>query len=122
VPAASAERWDAFRRDLTAALNDVDREARRSVRVREARPVEPQTRRWVPAVAVACAAALVAVAGVRSGDIGRFLPWVPGNECIVDSIESYAEGATPMFFTSDDPEMTVIWVFSEETGGGGSRP
>jgi anti-sigma factor RsiW len=122
VPAVSPERWDAFRRDLTAALNEADRDARRSARVREARPVEPQARRWVPAVAVACAAALVAVAGVRSADLGRLLPWVPGNECIVDSIESYAEGATPMFFTSEDPEMTVIWVFSDENGGGGPRP
>jgi hypothetical protein len=33
---------------------------------------------------------------------------------MVDSIESYAAGYTPMFFTSEDPEMTVIWVFSEE--------
>jgi hypothetical protein len=42
-------------------------------------------------------------------------PWGgAGNECMVDSIESYASGYTPMFFTSDDPEMTVIWVFAEE--------
>ncbi|MCK4679580.1 hypothetical protein KAT82_00495, partial [bacterium] len=50
-------------------------------------------------------------------------PWRGGtaaasNECIVDSIESLAAGYTPMFFSSQDPEMTVIWVFSEEVEGG----
>ena len=46
-------------------------------------------------------------------------PGVGGNECMVDSIESYAAGYTPMFFTSEDPELTVIWVFSEETEANG---
>ena len=50
------------------------------------------------------------------------LPWgggtaVASNECYVDSMESPADGYTPMVFSSEDPEMTVIWVFSEEVDG-----
>jgi hypothetical protein len=32
-------------------------------------------------------------------------------------MESPAAGYMPMVFSSEDPEMTVIWVFSEEVDG-----
>lgn len=116
IPRASEERWSTFRRDLSRALDDVDREVRRSVRIREIRPVYGDYRRRVVAIAGVCAA--VALFALVIGP-ASFLNWRAatahdGNECIVDSIETLASGYTPMFFTSEDPEMTVIWVFSEE--------
>ena len=74
-------------------------------------------RRRVLATAGACAGiALVVLSlgpmGLLSRSNGN------GDDCIVDSIETYAAGYTPMFFMSEDPEMTVIWVFAEEVEGG----
>jgi anti-sigma factor RsiW len=121
VPVVAPERWVQFRRGLDASLDAVDREARRPSRLRELRPVDSVTRRHGFAIAAACAAAVLAVVALAPGG-PAFLPWVGGNGCTVESIETYAEGYTPMFFTSDDPEMTVIWVFSEDAGAGISRP
>ncbi|MBM3307228.1 MAG: zf-HC2 domain-containing protein [Candidatus Eisenbacteria bacterium] len=121
VPAATPERWNAFRRGLSQALDGVDREARRATRPRELRPPEPAVRRPAFAFAVACAALVIAVAAVGQRGLLSFGRWGGGNECIVDSIETYAAGSTPMFFTSEDPRMTVIWVFSEEPGAGSAR-
>jgi anti-sigma factor RsiW len=122
-PAVSDDRWALFRRDLSQAMDDVDREARRSTRIREVRPVLGTARRWTFATAGVCAALILAV--LTLGPMG-YLPWWNGvgNECIVESIETYAAGYTPMFFKSQDPEMTVIWVFAEEVEGGmgGERP
>ena len=72
------------------------------------------------ALSLAGAAAAIALVLVVFGPVGTVRWWVGGNgsECFVDSIESYAAGYTPMFFTSEDPEMTVIWVFSEEVAEG----
>jgi anti-sigma factor RsiW len=121
VPGGAPERWVQFRRSLDVALDAVDREARRPARLRELRPIDLVARRRGFAIAAACAAAVLAVAALGPGG-PTFLPWVGGNGCTVESIETYAEGYTPMFFTSDDPEMTVIWVFSEDAGAGTSRP
>ena len=101
-------------------LDAVDRDSRRTARIREARPVHAPVRRRAYAVAAACVVALFVILSVGPVGIG---PWrggtaVASNECIVDSIESLAAGYTPMFFSSQDPEMTVIWVFSEEVEGG----
>jgi len=54
------------------------------------------------------------------GRSSRYRPveWRHGRRQQVDSIETLASGYTPMFFASEDPEMTVIWVFSEEVEGG----
>ena len=117
VPSLSDEHWAAFRRELDSALDREDREARRTIRLPEARPVFGTVRRKAVAVAAVCVAVLLVVFTV--GPLSR-VPWlggtaVAGNECIVDSIESVAAGYTPMFFSSEDPEMTVIWVFSDET-------
>jgi len=119
APAVSEERWDGFRNDLRLALDEVDRETRREARVREARPVHPPVRRRAYVLAAAAAVALFVILTV--GPLGVF-PWwgstaVASNECYVDSIETLASGYTPMFFASEDPEMTVIWVFSEEVDG-----
>jgi len=116
VPRVSEERWSTFRSDLSHALDDVDREVRRSARIREVRPVYGDYRRRVVTVAGVCAAvALFALAiGPASLLNWRAVTAQDGNDCIVDSIETLAAGYTPMFFTSEDPEMTVIWVFHEE--------
>lgn len=118
APAVSEERWSRFRNELRFELDRVDREARRSGKLREARPVDAPLRRRAYAVAAACAVVLLLV--VLAGPAGHWFGGtaVASNECIVDSIESLAAGYTPMFFTSEDPEMTVIWVFSEEVEGG----
>lgn len=119
-PPVSDDRWRVFDRELHAALDRVDREATRARKVREARPVERLDRRVAWATAgVAVAAVLVALA-LGPGAVFRGLP-EGGNECFVDSIESYTAGYTPMFFTSDDPQMTVIWVFAEQTGPGAGQ-
>ena len=70
------------------------------------------------ALATAGVCAVIVVAILTLGPMG-LLPWWngAGNECI-DSIETFASGYTPMFFSSTDPEMTVIWVFSEEVEPG----
>jgi anti-sigma factor RsiW len=114
-PRLSDDRWETFRRDLSHALNDVDREARRSARIREVRPVYGYRRRALAIAGVCAAVALFALAiGPVSLINWRVATTRDGNDCIVDSIETLAAGYTPMFFTSEDPEMTVIWVFSEE--------
>ena len=120
APAVSDKAWDRFRLGLSRGLDEVDREARRSTRLREARPVYPVARRRGVAVAAVFAVVLFAVLTIGPSSM---VPWrggtaVASNECIVDSIESVAAGYTPMFFSSEDPEMTVIWVFSEEVEGG----
>ena len=114
-PPVSEERWTAFRSELSRSLDRIHREARRARVPREARPVYGIRRR--SAVSFAWAAAAVALVFVVFGPMGTVRRWMSrgnGSECFVDSIESYAAGYTPMFFTSEDPEMTVIWVFSEE--------
>ena len=115
-PRLSDDQWTALRRDLSHALDGVDREVRRSARIREVRPVYGIYRKRAVATAAVCAAvAIVALAiGPASVLNWRILTARDGNGCIVDSIETLAAGYTPMFFTSEDPEMTVIWVFSEE--------
>ena len=118
-PAVSEARWNTFDRELSAALDGVDRESRRSNRVPEARPVQRVDRRLAYATVGAVAVAVFAI--LVLGPVGMLSGpglAVAGNECIVDSIESSVSGYTPMFFTSDDPEMTVIWVFEEQTGPG----
>lgn len=120
VPAASDDRWERFRNELRLELDAVDRESRRASKVREARPVHAPA--WKSAYALAAACVVVLFFILTIGPLG-FAPWGGGtaaasNECIVDSIESLAAGYTPMFFSSEDPEMTVIWVFSEEVEGG----
>ena len=116
----SDDRWAQFRHELKLELDAVDREWRGVAKVREARPVYAPVRRRVYALAAACVVVLFAILIVGPLGVG---PWrggtaVASNECIVDSIESLAAGYTPMFFSSEDPEMTVIWVFSEEVEGG----
>ena len=117
-PAVADDRWAAFRVDLSQALDEVDREARRKrARVREARPVYGTYRRRVLATAGAFAAVVLVVVAI--GPLGLFDQWNRNaNECVVDSIETFSAGYTPMFFTSEDPEMTVIWVFADEVEGG----
>ncbi|MFH1502426.1 MAG: zf-HC2 domain-containing protein [Candidatus Eisenbacteria bacterium] len=113
----SDARWSVFRAELSRSLDRVDREtATREPTRHFAPPFGAERRR---ALAVAGAFAVVAFAVVVLGPAGRAFMrrGVSGNECMVDSIESYASGYTPMFFTSEDPEMTVIWVFSEDVEG-----
>ena len=117
-PGIPEARWRAFRAELSRSLDSVDRENARARRPREALPVYGSQRRR--ALSLAGAAAAIALVLVVFGPVGTVRWWVGGNgsECFVDSIESYAAGYTPMFFTSEDPEMTVIWVFSEEVAEG----
>ncbi|MFH1866289.1 MAG: zf-HC2 domain-containing protein [Candidatus Eisenbacteria bacterium] len=120
APAVSDDRWVRFRNELELKLDVADRESRRAAKVREARPVYAPAWRSAYALAAACAVVLFVILTVGPLSIA---PWrggmaVASNECIVDSIESLAAGYTPMFFSSEDPEMTVIWVFSEEIEGG----
>jgi anti-sigma factor RsiW len=119
-PAVSEERWVQFRRELGRELDSVDRAGTRRARIPEARTVYVPVRRR--AVAFATAAVVVVLAVMIIGPMSPFRwPWsdaVAGNECFVDSIESLSAGYTPMFFTSEDPEMTVIWVFADEVEGG----
>ncbi len=120
APAVSDDRWAQFRNELKLGLDAVDRESRRTAKIREARPVHAPVRRRSYALAAACVVVLFVILTVGPLGVG---PWRGGtaaasNECIVDSIESLAAGYTPMFFSSQDPEMTVIWVFSEEVEGG----
>jgi len=122
APPASEDGWRRFKVGLTAALDAVDREAARPRRIREARPVFGNHLGRTLAVAGACVViaivALTAGPALFSGGSGG------GGACVVESIETLAAGYTPMTFTSRDPEMTVIWVFSEEveTGLAGEGP
>ncbi|MFH1688812.1 MAG: zf-HC2 domain-containing protein [Candidatus Eisenbacteria bacterium] len=120
APAVSDDRWVRFRHELKLELDQVDRESRRTAKVREARPVHAPAWKSAYALTAACVVVLFVILTVGPLSIA---PWrggtaAAGNECIVDSIESLAAGYTPMFFSSEDPEMTVIWVFSEEVEGG----
>ena len=120
VPAVSDDRWVRFRNELRLELDSVDRESRRAVSVRESRPVHAPAWRSAYTLAAACAVVLLVILTVGPLSIA---PWRGGtaaasNECIVDSIESLAAGYTPLLFSSEDHEMTVIWVFSEEVEGG----
>ena len=120
APAVSDDRWVQFRQELKLELDVVDRETRRAAKVREARPVYSPVWRNAYAVAAACVVVLFFILTVGPLSV---MPWRGGtaaasNECIVDSIESLATGYTPMFFSSEDPEMTIIWVFSDEVEGG----
>lgn len=118
-PEVPEPEWQRFRLELRRELDSVDREGVRPARVPEARPLcVPVQRR---ALTIVAAAAAIVLAVLAFGPAG-LLPWrgstaIAGNECIVDSIESLAAGYTPMYFSSEDPEMTVIWVFSEEVDG-----
>jgi anti-sigma factor RsiW len=115
-PQLSDEQWKALKGNLSHALDDVDREARKSVRIREVRPVYGTYRKRAVAIAGVCAAVAVVALAIGPASLvnWRMAGAQDGNDCIVDSIETLAAGYTPMFFTSEDPEMTVIWVFSEE--------
>ncbi len=114
-PPVSEARWKVFRSELRRSLDRVDREALTTRPRRIGELVFGTGRRRVMALAGACA--VVALAVVFLGPAGQvFIKSGGGNECVVESIESYAPGCTPMFFTSEDPEMTVIWVFSDESG------
>jgi anti-sigma factor RsiW len=116
-PVVSEARWRSFDLELSRALDAVDAVASRPSRIRETRPIEGTNGRWALATATVAAAAVLAILVIGPAGLFRGRA-ADGNECIVDSIESYTAGYTPMFFTSDDPEMTVIWVFADETGPG----
>jgi anti-sigma factor RsiW len=120
-PPVSEGRWKQFRLELGRELDKVDRLGRRPVRIPEARPLCGTGQRRAFALAAVGAAIVLAVLAV--GPVG-WLPWratqaIAGNECVVDSIESLAAGYTPMYFSSEDPEMTVIWVFADNVDRGG---
>jgi anti-sigma factor RsiW len=121
VPPVTAARWEGFGRELSLALDRVDREPRVRSKVREARPVYGSPRRRAFAVAGACAVVALVVLAIGPGGFFRTMgdgAVTDGSDCIVESIETFASGYTPMSFTSHDPEMTVIWVFSDEVEGG----
>jgi len=118
APPVPAEKWERFERLLSQEMDRIDRKASRPARVREAKPVFGDLRRRAIAfagVGVAAALGLVAFWPTAIAPIGLSA----SNGCIVESLETHASGYTPMAFTSNDPEMTVIWVFSEEVEGGG---
>ncbi|MBD3368642.1 MAG: hypothetical protein GF405_10810 [Candidatus Eisenbacteria bacterium] len=115
-PSVSDARWRAFDRELSVELDRIDRESRRRTRAPEARPVQRVDRRLAFAAAGAIAVGLLLLVVLGPVGFRGVGTAAAGNECFVDSIESVTSGYTPMFFTSDDPEMTVIWVFAEETG------
>ncbi len=123
VPDVTPEKWERFGRLLSQEMDRIDRAAARTPRVREARPVFADLRRRAIAfagVAVAAAIAVFAFWPTAVAPIGLSA----NNACSVESLETYGSGYTPMAFTSNDPEMTVIWVFSEdaEAGGRGETP
>ncbi len=118
APPVPAEKWERFERLLSQEMDRIDRKAARSSRVPETRPVFGDLRRRAIAfagVGIAAALGLMAFWPTGISPIGLS----SSNGCAVESIETFATGYTPMAFTSDDPEMTVIWVFSEEVEGGG---
>lgn len=110
APKITEERWSAFGASLSRSLDQVDREAASSSRPREARPVYGSSRRWTYATAGAAAFAIVTALAIGPGSAY----FRGSNECVVQSLETMTAGYTPMAFRSEDPEMTVIWVFSEE--------
>jgi anti-sigma factor RsiW len=119
-PAVSEERWAQFRLGLRRELDSVDRAGTRRTRIVEARPIYVPVQRRALAFATAVAVVVLAIMAIGPASPFRW-PWsdaVAANECFVDSIESLTAGYTPMYFSSEDPEMTVIWVFSEEVEGG----
>jgi len=115
-PRLSDDQWTTLKGGLSRALDGVDRETEKPARIREVLPVYGAYRRRAVAVAGVCAAVAFFVLAVGPVNVRnwRAARVVDGNDCIVDSIETLAAGYTPMFFSSEDPEMTVIWVFSEE--------
>ncbi|MCK5641605.1 MAG: zf-HC2 domain-containing protein [Gammaproteobacteria bacterium] len=117
LPRLADGQWTMLKRNLSHALDGVDREVRKSARIREVRPVYGAYRRRAVAIAGVCAAVAIFVLAIGPASVlnWRIARDQDGNDCIVDSIETLAAGYTPMFFTSEDPEMTIIWVFSEET-------
>ncbi|MCK4510436.1 zf-HC2 domain-containing protein [bacterium] len=118
APAVTDEQWARFDRILSQELDRVERKASRPVRIREARPVHADPRRRALAAAGVCAMAVLAFVVIGPlGIIGGFTGSGGGNSCIVESLETPSVGYTPMAFTSNDPEMTIIWVFAEEVDG-----
>lgn len=117
-PPVPEGRWESFGSGLARALDAVDREATAPRRPREARSVYGTTRRRALAAAGVCVA--VAVFVLVAWPVGFFAGGGPGGSgvCAVESIETFAAGYTPMCFTSTDPELTVIWVFSDEVEPG----
>ncbi len=118
APPVTGEQWARFDRILSQELGRVERKAARPVRIREARPVHADPRRRALAAAGVCAVAVLAFVaigplGIMNGPAGSG----SGNSCVVESLETLSVGYTPMAFTSNDPEMTVIWVFAEEVDG-----
>jgi anti-sigma factor RsiW len=118
APPVKDEQWARFDRILSQELDRVERKASRPVRLREARPVYGDPRRRALAAAGVCAVAVFAFVaigpfGIMNGPAGSS----GGNSCIVESLETLSVGYTPMAFTSNDPEMTIIWVFAEEVDG-----
>lgn len=115
-PSVPEARWRVFRAELSRSLDRVDRETARPGARSLGELVFGFDRRRVLAIAGVCAvAALAAIVLGPAGQVFMRTGVGGGNECMVDSIESYASGYTPMFFTSEDPDMTVIWVFAEDT-------
>ena len=118
APPVTDEQWARFGRILSQELDRVERKASRPSRLREARPVHADPRRRALAAAGVCAVALLAFVAIGPlGLIGGPAGSGGGNSCIVESLETLSSGYTPMAFTSNDPEMTIIWVFAEEVEG-----
>lgn len=111
APRVPSERWSDFGTRLSLSLDRVDSDRARGTRPREARPVYGTQRRWTYATAGAAAFAVIVALAMGPGSVYFARS---GNDCVVESIETMAAGYTPMAFRSEDPEMTVIWVFSEE--------
>jgi len=118
APPVTDEQWARFDRILSQELDRVERKASRPARLREARPVHADPRRRALAAAGVCAVALLAFVAIGPfGIIGGSAGSGGGDSCIVESLETLSAGYTPMAFTSNDPEMTVIWVFTDEVDG-----
>jgi len=118
APLVSEEKWERFERLLSQEMDRIDRKAARPSRVPEARPVFGDLRKRAIAFAGAGIAAVLGLMAFWPTGIAP-IGLSSSNGCAVESLETYASGYTPMAFTSDDPEMTVIWVFSDEVEGGG---
>lgn len=117
-PPVSGERWSAFGAGLSKALDRVDAEEARPRRVREFRPVYGTVRRRALAGAAVCVATAIAIVIVGPADLLVRSGTGGAGVCVVESIETFAAGYTPMCFTSSDPEVTVIWVFSDDVEPG----
>lgn len=118
APPVTVERWERFERLLSQEMDRIDRKALRPARVPEAKPVFGDFRRRAIALAGVGVAAVIGLMAFWPAGIAP-IGLSAGNGCIVESLETCASGYTPMAFTSNDPEMTVIWVFSDEVEGGG---